>query len=77
MSVFMFPSDRVDHLYTQALGSLFIAWYDSQGYGGGILTCLHRGFGIIHRQVQGTMQHFHFQNRQFLLTNFESVDHEQ
>jgi hypothetical protein len=23
------------------MGSLFVASYDSQGYGGGILTCLH------------------------------------
>jgi hypothetical protein len=27
----------------QALGSLFVASYDSQGYGGRILTCLHTG----------------------------------
>jgi hypothetical protein len=27
----------------QASGSLFIAFYDSQGYGGGILTSLHSG----------------------------------
>jgi hypothetical protein len=25
----------------QALGSLFVAWYDSQGYGAGILTHLN------------------------------------
>jgi hypothetical protein len=30
-------------LYPQALASLFIAFYDSQGYGGGILTCFHMG----------------------------------
>jgi hypothetical protein len=28
-------------LYPQALGSLFVASYDSQGYGGGIRTRLH------------------------------------
>jgi hypothetical protein len=27
-------------LYPQALGSLFVAFYDSQGYGGGIRPCL-------------------------------------
>jgi hypothetical protein len=37
----MYPSDRVAQLYPQALGSLFIASYDSQGYGGGIITSLH------------------------------------
>jgi hypothetical protein len=31
----------VAHLYPRALGSLFVASYDSQGYGGGILTRLH------------------------------------
>jgi hypothetical protein len=30
------PQNRVAHLYTQALGSLFVASCDSQGYGGGI-----------------------------------------
>jgi hypothetical protein len=36
----MSSSDRVAQLYPQALGSLFVAFYDSQGYGGGILTRL-------------------------------------
>jgi hypothetical protein len=36
--VFIFPRNRVAHLYSQALGSLFVVSYDSQGYGGGILT---------------------------------------
>jgi hypothetical protein len=31
----------LSHLRPQ--GSLFVASYDSQGYGGGILTCLHMG----------------------------------
>jgi hypothetical protein len=43
VSVFMCPSDRVAQLYPQAPGSLFVAFYDSQGYGGGILTPLHTG----------------------------------
>jgi hypothetical protein len=43
VSVFMFPSDRVAQLYPQAPGSLFVASYDSQGYGGRILTRLHTG----------------------------------
>jgi hypothetical protein len=37
------PGDRVAQLYPQAPGSLFVAFYDSQGYGGGILIRLHTG----------------------------------
>jgi hypothetical protein len=33
-------------LYPRALGSLFVASYDSQGYGGGILTRLHTGLKV-------------------------------
>jgi hypothetical protein len=40
--VFMSPSDRVTQLYPQAPGSLFVAFYDSQGYSGGINTRLHK-----------------------------------
>jgi hypothetical protein len=38
--IFISPRNRVAQLYLQALGSLFVAPYDSQGYGGGILTRL-------------------------------------
>jgi hypothetical protein len=41
--VFISPRNRVAQLYPQALGSLFLASYDSQGYSGGILACLHTG----------------------------------
>jgi hypothetical protein len=41
--VFISPRKRVARLYPQALGSLFIASYDSQGYGGGIQPRLHTG----------------------------------
>jgi hypothetical protein len=41
VSVFTSPSDRMAQLYPHALGSLFVAFYDLQGYGGGILTYLH------------------------------------
>jgi hypothetical protein len=41
--VFISPRNRVAELYPQALGSLFIASYDSQGSGGGILNRLHTG----------------------------------
>jgi hypothetical protein len=43
VSVFMSPSDRVVQLYPQAPGSLFVAFYGSRGYGGGILTRLLTG----------------------------------
>jgi hypothetical protein len=35
------PRNRVAQLYLQALGFLFVASYDSQGYGGGIRYPLH------------------------------------
>jgi hypothetical protein len=34
--VFISPRNRVTRLYPQALGSIFVVSYDSQGYGGGI-----------------------------------------
>jgi hypothetical protein len=43
-SPFISLKKRVAHLYPQALGSLFVAFYDSQGYGGGIRPRLHTGF---------------------------------
>jgi hypothetical protein len=46
--VFMSPSNRVSQLYPQAPGSLSVAFYDSQGYGGGFLTRLHMGQFCIH-----------------------------
>jgi hypothetical protein len=41
--VFITSRNRVAQLYPQALGSLFVASYDSQGYGGSIRTHLHAG----------------------------------
>jgi hypothetical protein len=41
VSVFMSPSDRVTQLYPQAPGTLFVAFHDSHGCGGDILTLLH------------------------------------
>jgi hypothetical protein len=37
--------NRVALLYPQALGSIFVASYDSQGYGGGIRPCPHTLLG--------------------------------
>jgi hypothetical protein len=42
--VFTSPRNGLAQLYPQVLGSLFVASYDSQGYGGGIRTRLHTGF---------------------------------
>jgi hypothetical protein len=39
--VFISPRNRVAQLYSQALGFLFVASYDSQGYDGGIRSRLH------------------------------------
>jgi hypothetical protein len=39
--VYIYPRNRVTQLHPQAMGSLFVASYVSQGYGGGIQTCLH------------------------------------
>jgi hypothetical protein len=40
---FIFSRNRVVQLYPQALGSIFVTRYDSQGCGGGIRTRLHAG----------------------------------
>jgi hypothetical protein len=41
--VFISCRNRVAQLYPKALGSLFVASYNSQGYSGGIRTRLHVG----------------------------------
>jgi hypothetical protein len=41
--VFISSRNRVAQVYPQAMGSLFVASYDSQGYGGGMRTRLHTG----------------------------------
>jgi hypothetical protein len=41
--VFITPRNRAHRLHLQALGSLFVAYYDSQGYGGGIRPRLRTG----------------------------------
>jgi hypothetical protein len=46
--VFISPRSRVAQLYPQAVGSLFVASYDSQGYGGGIRTRFHTRFNSTH-----------------------------
>jgi hypothetical protein len=44
--VFISLRNSVVKLYPQALGSLFVASYDSQDHGGGIRPCLHAGIAI-------------------------------
>jgi hypothetical protein len=39
--VFITPRNRVTQLYLQTLYSLFVTFYDTQSYGGGIRTRLH------------------------------------
>jgi hypothetical protein len=43
VSVFLSPRNRVAQLHPHALGSVFVASYYSQRYGGGIQTSLHAG----------------------------------
>jgi hypothetical protein len=40
--VFISSKDRMAQLYPQAAGSLFAAFYNSQGYSGGTLNRLHK-----------------------------------
>jgi hypothetical protein len=42
--VFIYPRNRVARSYSQSLVFLFVASYDSQGYGGGIRSRLHTGY---------------------------------
>jgi hypothetical protein len=41
VSIFVSLRKRMGQLYPESLGSLFVASYDSQGYGVGIRTRLH------------------------------------
>jgi hypothetical protein len=51
--VFISPRKRVVQLYPQALGSLFVASYDSQGYDGGIRPRLHTGIRLSRLHLKG------------------------
>jgi hypothetical protein len=65
----MSPSDRVVQLYPQAVGSIFFAFYNSLGCGGGILTRLHTGSSppIVGHHLQ-TLKHV-------LLISYCGTDH--
>jgi hypothetical protein len=43
-SSYLYPQEQGGPDIPQALSSLSVAFYDSQGYGGGIRTGLHTGF---------------------------------
>jgi hypothetical protein len=51
--VFISPRNRVAQLCPWALGSLFVASYDSQSYRGGIVTRLHTCFSSYANSVSG------------------------
>jgi hypothetical protein len=52
--VFISPRNKVAQIYPRALGSLSVASYDSQGYGGGILSRLHTG---MYKQLEKECRH--------------------
>jgi hypothetical protein len=54
--VFISLRIRVAQLYSQALGTLFFASYDSQGYSGGIRTRLHTGTRQLKVKVKVTLR---------------------
>jgi hypothetical protein len=60
------PRNRVAQLYPQALGSLFVASYDSQGYGGGIRTRLHAGMST--QSESELLYEWRFTANHFVLT---------
>jgi hypothetical protein len=45
--IFISPRNRMVQLRPWALGSLSVASYDSQGCGGGILTCILTGHCVL------------------------------
>jgi hypothetical protein len=54
--LFISTKNRVAQLYPMALGSLFVASYESQGSGGGIRPRLHTG--IYHSHIKHLFQQF-------------------
>jgi hypothetical protein len=62
--VFITPRNRVARLYAQELGSIFVASYDSQGYGGGIRPRLHTGW--FHSDLNGLLYSISVSNEMFV-----------
>jgi hypothetical protein len=71
---FISPRNRVARLYPQALGSLSVASYDSQGYGGGIGTRLHAGLSELN-YLRLLVQPQHGPHRKHLSTVLLLLDH--
>jgi hypothetical protein len=65
--VFISPGNRAFQLYPQALGSLFVASYYSQGYGGGIRSHLHTGTPLV--EGQALLYDWRFTANQFVLAS--------
>jgi hypothetical protein len=60
--VFISPRNRVTRLHPQALDSLFVASYDSQGYGGGVPRALtiymNVSYIVCHELASGLLIHY-------------------
>jgi hypothetical protein len=69
--IFTSHTNKVGQLYTQALGSLSVASYDSQCYGGGIRTCLHAGTATnsMSKSKSVLLYHWKFTANQFVLAS--------
>jgi hypothetical protein len=55
----MFPSDRMAQLDPQALGTLFVAFYDSQSYDGGTLNPPPHGRRILYPPIRESVNAKH------------------
>jgi hypothetical protein len=71
--VFLSPRNRVARLYPQALGSLFVASYDSQSYCGGIRTRFHTGSLNLLLQTVLFITHRHGLHRKHPVSNSKSI----
>jgi hypothetical protein len=69
--IFISPRNRVAQLYSRALGSLYVASYDSLGCGGGILTRLHTG----ERPMEEWRSYYQRQTRREALVIVTSCKH--
>jgi hypothetical protein len=54
--VFISPRDGVTQLHPQTLGSLFVPYYESRGYSGGIRARLHRGYDSLNFRFLSLMK---------------------
>jgi hypothetical protein len=66
--VLMSPSDRVAS-YTPGTGSFTVVFYDSQDYGGGIITGLHTGISSLYSCASGWTRLLRRQLMTFTITS--------